>query len=156
MNKNINKFACDEYSNLSDLISSEIDYNENLSDKNKNNVKNNININNINNKEINIKPLIDYTNDFEKDNTSNNNEENDELSGIPNREYFVNIINNNNVSNIYSKDYFKFQEVNVDGNCGYRAIALQIYGNENNYYIIRKNVYEYLNINKKHYSNLNF
>ena len=35
-----------------------------------------------------------------------------------------------------------------DGNCGYRAIAIQLFENESYHNIIRQHVYEYLKINK--------
>jgi len=84
--------------------------------------------------------------------------------GLPNQEYFatkyrMKIINaniNNTTTNTYSKDDFIFQKVISDGNCGYRALALQIYGNEDYHSDIRNQIYTYLTLNKGNIPEQNF
>ena len=53
----------------------------------------------------------------------------------------------------------KIEEVEKDGNCGYRALSLQIYNDENSYNLIRTHVYTFLNTNldfyKDKYTTLN-
>ena len=45
------------------------------------------------------------------------------------------------------------EDVGKDGNCGYRALSLQLYNNEDNYNIVRTHVYNYLVLNYKTYKN---
>ena len=73
--------------------------------------------------------------------------------GINDRSYFIKTINN---KNIFNSDEFNLIDVTGDGNCGYRAIALQLYSNEDNYDIIRNDVYNYLALRKNLYNNYNF
>ena len=49
---------------------------------------------------------------------------------------------------------FKFKDVEGDGNCGYRAIAIQLLGNEEYHNIIRCDVYNYLKLNKEQFAEL--
>jgi len=79
--------------------------------------------------------------------------DNQKLNGINDRSYFINTIKDKNTFNI---DEFNLKDVTGDGNCGYRAIALQLYSNEENYDIVRKTVYNYLIPRKNLYTNYNF
>ena len=75
--------------------------------------------------------------------------------GICNKEYFINKISNNGNSKEFDKKDYIFRDVDKDGNCGYRALAVQLYCNENYFSNIRDNVYNYINLNKEQYKNLN-
>ena len=54
--------------------------------------------------------------------------------------YFKNIINNNKGSLEFDVNDFIFRDVLSDGNCGYRALALQLYSNEDNFDTMRKDI----------------
>ena len=69
--------------------------------------------------------------------------DNNKKSGLPNKNYFIEKYNNN-IGNIYNIKDFYLQDVMGDGNCGYRCIASQIYEDENKYYIVRENIYQFL------------
>ena len=66
------------------------------------------------------------------------------------------IIADNQGSIIFILSSFELKNVEGDGNCGYRAQALQIYENEEYHYIIREDIYKYLKINSSNFSHLNF
>ena len=76
-------------------------------------------------------------------------------SGLQDKNYFYNL-EDEQLNNL--KDY-KIEEVESDGNCGYRALSLQIYNDENSYNVIRTHVYTFLNTNldfyKEQYTTLN-
>ena len=76
-------------------------------------------------------------------------------SGLQDKNYFYNL-EDEQLNNL--KDY-KIEEVESDGNCGYRALSLQIYNDENSYNVIRAHVYTFLNTNldfyKEQYTTLN-
>ena len=57
---------------------------------------------------------------------------------------FRRITEDNQGSNIFPISNFEFENVEGDGNCGYRANALQIYGDEEFHYKIREDIYNYL------------
>ena len=57
--------------------------------------------------------------------------------GFADINYFRKIIADNQGSIIFPLTSFELEDVDGDGNCGYRALALQIYENENYYYKIR-------------------
>ena len=87
-------------------------------------------------------------NNLYSDEKKNISDENDFRTGIADIEYFKDIINKNQGSKIYLENQFIFRDVVGDGNCGYRAIAIQLFENESYHNIIRQHVYEYLKINK--------
>ena len=64
-------------------------------------------------------------------------------TGLPDKDYFYKLTEEQ-LNNL--KDY-KIEEVDKDGNCGYRALSLQIYNDENSYNVIRTHVYTFLNTN---------
>jgi hypothetical protein len=78
------------------------------------------------------------------------------LIGLANKEYFAakyrmnnaNANINNITTNIYKRNDFSFQRVISDGNCGYRALALQLFGNEEFHSDVRNQIYTYLALNK--------
>ena len=70
--------------------------------------------------------------------------------GLPNREYFKKFYKEGNPIN---KNEFIAIDVKGDGNCGYRAISLQLYGVEEMHTIIRKKIYDYLKANIALYKN---
>lgn len=61
--------------------------------------------------------------------------------GLPDHMYFLNIINNNQGSIYFNYKDFVFREVDSDGNCGYRALAVQLYSNQAYHKEIRRDVY---------------
>ena len=73
-------------------------------------------------------------------------------AGLVDKNFILNKINNTklNISQFY------LQDVKGDGNCGYRCISLQLYGNENEYTKIRNDVYSYLNSNRNQFIDFNF
>ena len=89
--------------------------------------------------------------DIDKENKIEN-----QYIGLPNKEYFMKIYNEAKPDNIYNINDFILQNVKGDGNCGYRAFALQLYGNEEFHNVIRENIYNYLSINRSNYSHLTF
>ena len=99
-------------------------------------------------------------NDTSYENQSGNKNRNDvedtSLIGLPDKGYFENLITNNQGSQIFLRESFKFKDVIGDGNCGYRAIANQLFGNENYHNIIRVDVYDYLKLNSERFKELNF
>ena len=76
--------------------------------------------------------------------------------GFADINYFRRITEDNQGSNIFPISDFELENVEGDGNCGYRALALQIYGDEECHYKIREDIYNYLKINASHFSELNF
>ena len=70
--------------------------------------------------------------------------------------FFRKINEDNQESIIYSSFIFWLENAEGDGNCGYRALALQIYENENFHYKIREDIYNYLKLNESNFSELNF
>ena len=76
--------------------------------------------------------------------------------GFADINYFRKIIADNQGSLIFSLTRFELEDVEGDGNCGYRALALQIYENENYYYKIREDIYKYLKFNTSNFAHLNF
>ena len=76
--------------------------------------------------------------------------------GLPDHMYFLNIINNNQGSIYFNYKDFVFREVDSDGNCGYRALAVQLYSNQAYHKEIRRDVYQYLRINKTNFNHLTF
>ena len=71
-------------------------------------------------------------------------------------EYFINKIENNQGSNIFNLLEYRQKDVGKEGNCGYRVIALQLYSNKNYHNLIRKDVYDYLTLNKDNFVGFNF
>jgi len=57
---------------------------------------------------------------------------------------------------MYKRDDFVFQNVINDGNCGYRALALQLFGNEDYHSDVRNQIYTYLTLNKGNIPEQNF
>jgi len=96
----------------------------------------------------NIKELEEMNLNYKTNKNNNINK-----TGLPNKTYFIEKYQQN-IGNIYNIQDFILQDVKPDGNCGYRCISLQIYGEEDKYYIIRENVYKYLTINKNNYKNI--
>ena len=80
----------------------------------------------------------------------------EDISGLADREYFINKIDNNQGSNIFNLLEYRQKDLGKDGNCGYRAIALQLYSNENYHNLIRKDVYDYLTLKKDNFVGFNF
>ena len=76
--------------------------------------------------------------------------------GFADINYLRKIIADNQGSIIFILSSFELKNVEGDGNCGYRAQALQIYENEEYHYIIREDIYKYLKINSSNFSHLNF
>ena len=76
--------------------------------------------------------------------------------GFADINYFRKIIADNQGSIIFPLTSFELEDVEGDGNCGYRALALQIYENENYYYKIREDIYKYLKFNTSNFAHLNF
>ena len=99
-------------------------------------------------------------NDTSYENQSGNKNRNDvedtSLIGLADKGYIENLITNNQGSQIFLRESFKFKDVIGDGNCGYRAIANQLFGNENYHNIIRADVYDYLKLNSERFKELNF
>ena len=73
--------------------------------------------------------------------------------GLPDKEYINLKINE---ENIYDINDYVIEDVISEGNCGYRALSLQLYKTEDKYDSIRKNVYNYLNNNRNQYAHLSF
>ena len=61
-----------------------------------------------------------------------------------------------NSKNIFNNNEFIFQDVVGDLNCGYRCTSLQIYGTEENYNLIRQQIYNYLHNKIGDYTDLFF
>ncbi len=70
--------------------------------------------------------------------------------------YFRKITEDNQGSVLFPLNRFERENVEGDGNCGYRALALQIYEDEEFYYKIREDIYKYLKLNASNFSELNF
>ena len=140
--KNISKI----YNNDKSITNYKIKKNENAkkvkSKQNDDHLSNTKNKILIKNKEINF-----------KENLIEKNNDNNMKKGLPNKAYFIEKYQNN-VGYIYNINDFNLQDVKADGNCGYRCISLQIYGEEENYYIIREYIYKCLHINKNNYKNI--
>ena len=106
---------------------------------NKNKEEINININsdidseNIDNRDENI---INELEDFEP-NIKNKKQYNNHKYGLANKAYFLEKYQQSQ-GNIFNKNEFILRDVKSDGNCGYRCISLQLYGEEDKYYIIRE------------------
>ena len=111
---------------------------------NKNKEEINININSdidsekIDNRDENI---INELEDFEP-NIKNKKQYNNHKYGLANKAYFLEKYQQSQ-GNIFNKNEFILRDVKSDGNCGYRCISLQLYGEEDKYYIIRE---MYINI----------
>ena len=117
--------------------------------------------NNFNNKNINMKKGDKKTQISSNDKTPqienlNMIDSNDILIGIADQNYFENKINDNQGSLYFDAKDFILKDVDKDGNCGYRSIANQIYSNEEYHYQVRRDVYEYINLNKNTFQHLNF
>ena len=76
--------------------------------------------------------------------------------GLADINYFRKIIADNQGSIIFPISSFELEDVEGDGNCGYRALALQLYEDENYHYKIREDIYNYLKLNSSNFSHLNF
>ena len=106
---------------------------------NKNKEEINININsdidseNIDNRDENF---INELKDFEP-NIKNKKQYNNHKYGLANKAYFLEKYQQSQ-GNIFNKNEFILRDVKSDGNCGYRCISLQLYGEEDKYYIIRE------------------
>ena len=106
---------------------------------NKNKEEINININSdidsekIDNRDENI---INELEDFEP-NIKNKKQYNNHKYGLANKAYFLEKYQQSQ-GNIFNKNEFILRDVKSDGNCGYRCISLQLYGEEDKYYIIRE------------------
>ena len=102
------------------------------------------------------KVQIDFENISENENQLPIEEGVHHNKGFTDINYFGKIIVDNQGSIIIPLSSFEFENVEGDGNCGYRALALQIYENEEYHYIIREDIYKYLKINSSNFSHLNF
>ena len=51
---------------------------------------------------------------------------------------------------------FTLVDVKPDEKCGYRALSLQLQGDQEHYNLIRQNIFTYLDKNKEKYENFNF
>ena len=132
-----------------------LDENKSSTDKKDLKKKENSNIHIKKNKEYDISENIFNEPNINKDldeaqfiKTENNNKK-----GLVNKEYIMNKLKE---KNIFNKNEFYLQNVNGDGNCGYRCISLQIYGTENEYASIRKEIFNYLDKNRNIYKEFNF
>ena len=76
-----------------------------------------------------------------------------EKKGLPDKNYFYTKFKN---WENYDNNEFHFTNVDGDGNCGYRCVSLQLFGSEDDYNIIRQNVFHYLDKNRSNYSDYNF
>lgn len=83
-----------------------------------------------------------------KENIINQTEQN-KFYGFCEKNFFHNII----INQIYTTSDFSLENVDGDGNCGFRALSLQIYNGRSNYNIIRTHIYNYLNNNIEIYKN---
>ena len=79
------------------------------------------------------------------------------LSGIPDRDYIIKKIKEKK-DDLFGLDYsaFDFSTVDEDRNSGYRALSLQIFGNEDNHNEIRKAIYTCCLNNKNKIAKYNF
>ena len=156
-NKDMNEEDLEYYLEILDTI----DMKSNLPNIN-NQLQFNDQINiNFNNKNINMKKGDKKTQISSNDKTPqienlNMIDSNDILIGIADQNYFENKINNNQSSLYFDAKDFILKDVDKDGNCGYRSIANQIYSNEEYHYQVRRDVYEYINLNKNTFQHLNF
>ena len=156
-NKDMNEEDLEYYLEILDTI----DMKSNLPNIN-NQLRFNDQINiNFNNKNINMKKGDKKTQISSNDKTPqienlNMIDSNDILIGIADQNYFENKINNNQSSLYFDAKDFILKDVDKDGNCGYRSIANQIYSNEEYHYQVRRDVYEYINLNKNTFQHLNF
>lgn len=73
--------------------------------------------------------------------------------GLPNKSYFYTKFEN---WEKYDNNEFHFTNVAGDGNWWYRCVSLQLFGSEDDYNIIRQNVFHYLDKNRTNYSDYNF
>ena len=71
--------------------------------------------------------------------------------GFANINYFRKITEDNQESIIFPLTFFELENVEGDGNCGYRALSLIIYENENFHYKIREDIYNYLKLNESNF-----
>ena len=78
------------------------------------------------------------------------------LYRMPDHLEFGNIINNYQGSLEFDANYFFIKDVIDDDNCWYRALSLQLYSTEENHPLVRKDIYEYLNLNNMQFIHLNF
>ena len=101
---------------------------------------------------------------IEKDNILTMNQENEDneiknvnLAGISEKEYFIEKqnIEEDNICTFDKKDFY-ISNVGWDGNSGYRALSLQIFGNEENYKEIRRAIYTCLANNRENISKYYF
>ena len=102
------------------------------------NINSDIDSENIDNRDENI---INELKDFEP-NIKNRKQYNNHKYGLANKAYFLEKYQQSQ-GNIFNKNEFILRDVKSDGNCGYRCISLQLYGEEDKYYIIRE---MYINI----------
>ena len=58
------------------------------------------------------------------------------------------IIKKKVLMNDLNHENFYIENVEAEGNCGFRAISLQIYNDENNHQLVRSHIYNYLNQHK--------
>ena len=146
---------------LDELDDNKINYNDNIESIQTNSeIEDDI----IINKENKILCNLNKSENAEKENDSSikigikdqNDVEDTNLIGMPDKDYFENLITNNQGSQLFLREWFKFKDVIGDGNCGYRAIANQLFGNENYHNIIRADVYNYLKLNSERFKDLNF
>ena len=113
------------------------------------NINSDIDAENIDNRDENI---INELEVFEP-NSKNKKQYNNHKYGLANKAYFLEKYQQN-PGNIFNKNDFILLDVKSDGNCGYRCISLQLYGEEDKYYIIRENIYNYLTFNKQKFKNI--
>lgn len=144
--KKINSFNDKKY------INTNIKENNNNSDKclefyleKESNIKKDILINSENIKNSNL--YVNSSSDNEKCIEDKIIKKNHTYIGLPNKKFFYNL----SVPELNKLQNYIIEEVEKDGNCGYRAISLQIYNDENNYNIIRTHVYTFLNTNLDFY-----
>ena len=79
------------------------------------------------------------------------------LSGIPDRDYIIKKITENKDDTVgLDCSLFEFSTVDDDRNSGYRALSLQIFGNEDNHNEIRKAIYTCVLNNKNKIMKYNF
>ena len=137
-----------------------------------NEILNLLNLKDNNNEKLEEKPndnnLIQNSNNNNKDvnknkrqniyNTENNTThyleiKNAQKAGLADKNFLIEKISHSAQLNISD---FYLQDVAGDGNCGYRCISLQLFGNENHYAKVRESVYNYLNLNREQFDNFNF
>ena len=93
--------------------------------------------------------LMDYysdVNDLKKDSK-------EKFKGLVNKEFFLNKYYDINEDK-YNLEEYIICDVERDGNCGYRAFALQIYGDEEKHPLILSDIYNYLKNKEDQYANL--